>query len=139
MKDIDCLGLSHSKYLVTSFIDFSICSQLFTSLPVYCHLSLQNIEDLTNNVYPKNDKLRDQKHFKTYASYLFEVGQEVHRIYHSLNDTKLQFDSCLNHLTRGIVTKERTDLSFGRASHVKYGFSHKAFNFLMENQMIKIL
>ena len=60
-------------------------------------------------------------------SFLFEAGQEVYNIYCSLNNTKLKFDSCLNHLTRPIVTNEKRDLSFGRVPHVKHGVIHRFF------------
>ena len=36
----------------------------------------------------------------------------------------------MNHLTRSIVTNEKTCLSFGRIPHVKHGAFHKIFNFL---------
>ena len=58
------------------------------------------MEDMTNNAYPKMINLeRDQKHLKNYTSLLFEIRLEVYNIYHSINDTKLKIDSCLNHLT----------------------------------------
>ena len=43
---------------------------------------------------------KDQKHLKTYTSFLFEAGQEVQGMYHSLNHTILQFNFSLNHLTK---------------------------------------
>ena len=36
----------------------------------------------------------------------------------------------MNHLTRPIVTNERTDLSISRVLHVKCGVINKIFNFL---------
>ena len=66
----------------------------FTSLLVYCHFFLQNIEDMTNNAYPKMINLeRGQKLLKTYTSFLFEARQEAHSIYCLLNNTKLKFYS----------------------------------------------
>ena len=73
---------------------------------------------------------RDQKCFKTYTSFLFQAEQEVHGIYCYLNNTKLQLDSYLNHLTGSIVTNEQMDLSFGRVLHVKCGVIHKILNIL---------
>ena len=61
---------------------------------------------------------------------MFEAGQAVHSISYSLNTPKLEFDSCLNKLTRPIVAKEKMDLSFGRVPHVKCGVIHTIFNFL---------
>ena len=37
---LDFIKLSCLKYLVTSFIDFSVCRKSFTSLLVYCQLLL---------------------------------------------------------------------------------------------------
>ena len=55
----------------------------------------------------------DQKCFKTCTSFLFEAGQQVHNINHSLKNTKLKYDSSLNHLTSPIITKMKTYSSFG--------------------------
>ena len=73
-KRLDFIRLSSSKYLVTSFIDFLS----FASLLVYCHLLLQDIEDLTNYAYPKMINLEtDLKCPMTFTSFLFDAGQEV--------------------------------------------------------------
>ena len=60
--------------------------QSFASLLVYCHLLLQNIENLTNNAYPKMINLeKEKKCLKTCTSCLFEDGQEVYSNHNSLN------------------------------------------------------
>ena len=72
---------------------------------------------------------RDQNHLKTHISFLFESGQ-VHGIYHSLNNNKLQFDCFWNHIMRPILIKEKADLSFGIVPHVKCSVIHKISNLL---------
>ena len=131
---LDSITLSKSKYLVTIFIDFSVYGQTCAIFLFYCHSLLHNTEDLTNNAYPKMMNLeRDQNCLKTYTSFFFETGQECYSIYHSLNNTKLKFDSCLNHLTKPIISSEKLYPSFNypdRVHHVKLGVIHKIFNFL---------
>ena len=95
------------KMLKTSFEDFSIYRQSSASSATYCQLLLQNVQDLMSNAYPKMINLeRDQKHFKTYMSFLFGASQEFSGIYYSLNNKKLKFDCCLNHQTKPIITGE---------------------------------
>ena len=50
---------------------------------------------------------RDQKHLKTYKSFLLEAFQEVSSTCHTLNNKKYQFDSCLNHFTRPAFTIQK--------------------------------
>ena len=85
----------------------------------------------------QNVKIREgPKCLNTYIKFLFEAGQKVHSIYYSLNITKLQFQSCLNHLTRPKVSNERTDLSLGKVPCVNCGVIHFIFNILKKNQII---
>ena len=75
---------------------------------------------------------KDQKHLKIYKSFLFEAIQKVPSIYHSLNNTKHQFDSCLNHLTRPVLLIEKPSTISDqpeRKVELKEGFSHKIFIF----------
>ena len=71
IKRLDLIRFEDLKYLVTSFIDFSVYRQSFTSLLVYYHFLLQNIDYITNNVHPKMINLqRGQKCFKTYNQFV---------------------------------------------------------------------
>ena len=75
----------------------------------------------------------DQKHLKTYTSFLLEAGQGVYSIDHLLNNFKLKYDSCLNYLTKPIVTSEKVYPSFNypdKTHHVNWQVIHKIFNFL---------
>ena len=57
------------KYMVASFVDFSICRQSFSTLLTYCQLLLQNVQELLDNAYPRMINMeRDQKYLKTYNS-----------------------------------------------------------------------
>ena len=86
---------------------------------------------MTNDTYLKMINLeRDQKCLRTYTSFMFEAGQEVHGIYCLLDNTILKPDSCLHHLTKPIVTKEKTYTSSDTVHCIKCDVVHKIFNFL---------
>ena len=83
-------------------------------------------------MYPRGDNFeKEQKHLKTYLSFVFEAGQEVHSINHSLNTTKLKSDSCLNHLAK-TTRCQRGNIPFllGKTHCVKHCAIHKILNFL---------
>ena len=85
---LDSISLSQSKYLVTSFVDFLIYRQSFASLLTCCWLLLQNVQDLMDNAYLRMINMeRDQKHSRTYKSFLFEAIQDISSIYKSLTNT----------------------------------------------------
>ena len=81
---------------------------------------------------------RDQKHLKMYKSSLFKVIQEVSSRYHSLNNTKQQFYTYLNHLTMNHLTRPAisTEKPSAALDHpdrkhiVKGSMTHKIFHFL---------
>ena len=72
-------------------------------------------------------------HLKIYTSFLFEASQEVSSIYHSLNSTKLKFDSCLNHLTKPVIAGEKLYPLLNHPDSSQWiikGIIHKIFHFL---------
>ena len=75
---------------------------------------------------------KGSKCLKAYILILFEAGPEVHSIYYPLSNIKLQFGSCLNHLTRPKVTNQNRYPSFGRGPHVNWGAIYKMFNILFQ-------
>ena len=81
---LNSMRVSQSKYLLTSFIDFTMYKQSVSSLLTYCQLCLQNVQGLMETMYSQTLSLqKDQRRLRIYKAFLQESAQEVLSFYQS--------------------------------------------------------
>ena len=67
-----------------------------------------------DNAYPRMVSMeRDDEHVRIYKALLFEAIKEVSSMYKTLNNSKLKFDFCLNHLTKPTITVKQLHQTLG--------------------------